>query len=185
MKKLFLVSAIATAMGFAATSSIASTQKCEEVTEEDVACVFADGISAYHTTQGFFITSEVQGTAKVAVFPGVRTAEDLWDGVKNTDAILAHSEVFPAAHICRDLGEDWYLPAAKELHKGFLYLLKNKPLVNHQFLTSTFVRSGFGTETVGMLDSNAQYVFPSLGNAGLMSNREDYSVICARSTADK
>lgn len=153
---------------------------CEEVTEKTTACVFKDGIAAYHTRDGLFLTSEVQGSAKVSIFPGIREADSLTDGVENTKAILAHSEVFPAAHICNDLGEGWYLPAAKEVEAAFVRVPRGTDLLNHKFLTSTFIRDGFGTESVAMLDSNSQYFYPALGNAGLMKNTNDYSVICAR-----
>lgn len=182
MKKIFAVTVAAT-LTLIASYSLAASAECETVTDTGALCVFKDGVSAYHTKNGLFITSEVQGSAKVSIFPGVRGANSLTDGVKNTAAILAHSAVYPAAHICNKLGEHWYLPAAREIERAFMDVPRGTALANKKFLSSSFSRDGFGSEAAGALNTNSRYVFPVLENAMLMSNNNEYSVVCARSTA--
>ncbi|GLR64623.1 hypothetical protein [Marinospirillum insulare] len=154
---------------------------CEDVTEETTACEFKDGIAAYHTQDGLFLTSEVQASVKIGLKFIIEKADSLTNGVKNTSTILAHNEAFPAAQTCKDLGEGWYLPAAREVENAFVRVPRGSTLLNHQFLTSTFIRDGFGSESVAVLDSNSQHFYPILKNIGLFRNDNDYSVICAKS----
>lgn len=43
-------------------------------------------------------------------------SSSFYNGAANTDSILVNIAGVSAAQLCRDLGEDWYLPSAWELH---------------------------------------------------------------------
>lgn len=51
----------------------------------------------------------------------IDNAIDHYDGAANTAALLASGKPHPAAAYCRDLGDQWYLPAHAELMAAYVH----------------------------------------------------------------
>lgn len=74
------------------------------------------------------LDSEKRQTGKC--FTSMEDALNDWDGKKNTEKLLRLGS--PAAQFCKELGEEWYLPALGELS----FLQENKSMVDSALILS-------------------------------------------------
>gem|GEM_PF-1924614 len=183
MKNKIMLAGVISSITAFASPAFADNPPCTSDLEKETQCISSEGINSYHNGSGVILTAEVVGQAQAGVSRAVRGANNLQDGRANMEAILANEDASLAAKKCTSLGEDWYLPAARELRSLYLNTVgsdRHNPLNNRMLITSTFQSDAFGGQSIAVVDATSNAILPGISNQGLMRNNNEYDIVCAK-----